>query len=259
MSQSSTMMAELTWVDYARRVADGATVIIPVGSTEQHGPHLPLGSDALLAGEMAKRIARRVGAIVAPTIPYGYKSQPKSGGGNHFVGTTSFDGDTLVGAIRDVIRELARHGVKNIVVLDGHMENAMFLTEGIDLALRDIKAWGSEGVRVLKMIYCEVIKQETIDLIFPNGFPGLALEHAANLETSMMLYLFPHLVDRDAIPKDPPHDFPPYDIYPTPEGHVRATGVLSTAAAATEEFGKLLTEEFEELVSRSITRAFATG
>lgn len=259
MSESNVLMAELTWMAYARRVAEGAPVIIPVGSTEQHGPHLPLGSDALLVGEMAKRIARRVGALVAPTVSYGYKSQPKSGGGNHFPGTTSFDGETLTFAVRDIIRELARHGVRKVVVLDGHYENGMFLTEGIDLALRDLKAWGIDGVRVLKMIYCEVVKQETLDLIFPNGFPGMALEHAANLETSMMLHLFPHLVDRSAIPSDPPHDFPPYDIYPTPEGHVRATGVLSTAAAAMEEFGRLLTAEFEELVSASIARAFATG
>ena len=53
--------------------------------------------------------------------------------------------------------------MKKIVVLDGHMENALFLTEGIDLALRDLKAWGIDGVWVLKMTYCEVIKQETLD------------------------------------------------------------------------------------------------
>jgi creatinine amidohydrolase len=111
----------------------------------------------------------------------------------------------------------------------------------------------------MKMLYCETVKQETLDLIFPDGFPGLALEHAANLETSMMLHLFPHLVDGDVLPDDPPHEFPVYDIYPTPEGHVRATGVLSTAAAATAEFGRLLTEEFEELVASSIRRAFAMG
>ena len=181
---------------YAKRVADGVTVIIPVGSTEQHGPHMPLGSDALVSGEMARRVAARVGALVAPTIPYGYKSQPKSGGGNHFIGTTSFDGGTLAAAIRDIIRELARHGVRNIVVLDGHLENAMFLTEGIDLALRDIQASGIADVRVLKMVYCEVIKQETLDLIFPNGFPGLAVfprtGHAVNLEEPR---LFNELLD----------------------------------------------------------------
>jgi creatinine amidohydrolase len=259
MAQASVLMAELSWTAYARRVEAGAPVIVPVGSTEQHALHLPLGCDALLVGEMAKRAARRVGALVAPTVSYGYKSQPRSGGGNHFPGTTSFDGETLTFAIRDVVRELARHGVRKVVVLDGHYENGMFLTEGIDLALRDLKAWGIDGVRVLKMLYCETVKQETLDLIFPNGFPGMALEHAANLETSMMLHLFPHLVDRDAIPSDPPHAFPPYDIYPTPEGHVRASGVLSTAAAATAEFGRLLASEFEELVSTSITRAFATG
>lgn len=256
MPQETVMMAELTWMAYAGRVAEGVTVIVPVGSTEQHGPHLPLGTDALLTGEMAKRIARRVDALVAPTIAYGYKSQPKSGGGNHFPGTTSFDGETLACAIRDIVRELARHGVKKIVVLDGHLENAMFLTEGIDLALRDLKAWGVEDVRVLKMTYCEEVSKEILDLMFPDGFPGMALEHAANLETSLMLHLLPHLVDRSAIPSDPPHDFPPYDIYPTPEGHVRATGVLSTAAAATEEFGRRLTAEFEGLVVNAITRSF---
>jgi creatinine amidohydrolase len=256
MPEDRILIAELTWMAYARRVAEGAPVIIPVGSTEQHGPHLPLGCDALITTEIAKRAARRTGALVAPTVSYGYKSQPKSGGGNHFIGTTSFDGDTLSHAVRDIVRELARHGVRKIVVLDGHMENALFLAEGIDLALNDLKARGITGVRVMKMTYCEVIKQATLDLIFPGGFPGLALEHAANLETSMMFYLFPDLVDRGAIPSDAPHEFPPYDVYPTPEDLVRPTGVLSTAAAATREFGKLLTEEFEDLVCTSIGRAF---
>jgi creatinine amidohydrolase len=140
MSQPSVLMAELPWTVYARRVAEGVPVIMPVGSTEQHAPHLPLGTDALLVTEMAKRAARRVGAVVAPTLSYGYKSQPKSGGGNHFPGTTSFDGETLAFAVRDVLRELVRHGVRKVVVLDGHMENGMFLAEGIDLALRDLRA-----------------------------------------------------------------------------------------------------------------------
>lgn len=259
MTNTSVLMAELPWTVYARRVAEGVPVIVPVGSTEQHAPHLPLGTDALVVTEVAKRVARRVGALVAPTVAYGYKSQPKSGGGNHFPGTTSLDGETLAFTIRDVLRELARHGVRNVVVLDGHMENGMFLTEGIDLALRDLRAWGVDGFGVMKMIFCETVKQETLDLIFPDGFPGLALEHAANLETSMMLHLFPHLVDKESIPNDPPHDFPIYDIYPTPEGHVRASGVLSTASAATAEFGKLLVDEFEDLVSRSIRKAFDMG
>lgn len=259
MPELSVMMAELPWTAYARRVAEGAPVIVPVGSTEQHAPHLPLGCDAMIVTEMARRAARCVGALVAPTLSYGYKSQPKSGGGNHFAGTTSFDGETLICAIRDILRELARHGVRRIVVLDGHFENSMFLAEGIDLALRDLKAWGIEGVKVMKMLYCETVKQQTLDLMFPDGFPGMALEHAANIETSLMLHLFPHLVDREVIPSDPPHDFPIYDIYPTPQGHVRSTGVLSTAAFATAEFGKLLAAEFEELLSTSIARAFDMG
>ncbi len=170
MSEETVLISELTWREYKRRVDAGVTVIIPVGAIEQHGPHLPLGTDAMLTAEMGKRIASRVGGLVAPLIPYGYKSQPKSGGGNHFPGTTSFDGQTLIAAVRDLIREFARHGVKNIVVLDGHFENQMFLTEAIDLALRDLKAWGIDGVRVLKMAYAEDVSKQTLDLIFPDGF-----------------------------------------------------------------------------------------
>ncbi len=256
MNEETVLLSELTWREYKRRVDAGVTVIIPVGAIEQHGPHLPLGTDAMLTAEMGKRIASRVGGLVAPLIPYGYKSQPKSGGGNHFPGTTSFDGQTLIAAVRDLIREFARHGVKNIVVLDGHFENQMFLTEAIDLALRDLKAWGIDGVRVLKMAYAEDVSKQTLDLMFPDGFPGFSLEHAANIETSVMLYLFPHLVDTSALPNDPPHDFPKYDIYPTPEGHVRASGVLSTAAAASEEYGHILVAEFEDMVAGSINAAF---
>ncbi|WP_255969945.1 creatininase family protein, partial [Klebsiella pneumoniae] len=68
---------------------------LPCGATEQHGPHLPLGTDALLASAISAEVAARVGGLVAPALSYGYKSQPKCGGGQHFCGTTSLDGATL--------------------------------------------------------------------------------------------------------------------------------------------------------------------
>lgn len=93
---SEVLMSRLSWVDYRDRVQKfGAPVFLPVGATEQHGPHLPLGTDALLASAVAAGAAAQVGGIVAPAFSYGFKSQPKCGGGQHFCGTTSLDAATL--------------------------------------------------------------------------------------------------------------------------------------------------------------------
>jgi creatinine amidohydrolase len=256
----TVFMAEMSWIEYRERVAsERAVVLLPVGALEQHGPHLPLGTDAILATEMARRAAERLDGVVAPALTYGYKSQPRTGGGNHFCGTTSLDGGTLSATVRDLIREFARHGARRIAVIDGHYENQMFLTEGIDLAIRDARAAGPEGLRVLKMRYCETIRPETLARIFPNGFPGLDLEHAGVLETALMLHLFPDRVDMGQVPNDPPAAPPPYDVYPPDTSWIPPTGVLSPAKNATAEIGRLLTEECVELVVRSLEAALALG
>ena len=190
-------------------------VLLPVGALEQHGPHLPLGTDGLLASAVAADTAARVGGLVAPTLSYGYKSQPKCGGGQHFCGTTSVDAATLIGQIRDAVREFARHGVDKLVVVNGHYENQWFLIEGIDLGLRDAKAADPAcALQVMRLEYWDFMTPETLGDVFPDGFPGFALEHAAVLETSMMLHHHPSLVRMDLLPDDGPADFPPYDMYP---------------------------------------------
>ena len=75
-------LAEMNWMEFDKRIRDDNPIIfVPIGSTEQHGPHLPLSTDVILPGEVALLVAAELGGIVAPAIPYGYKSQPKSGGG----------------------------------------------------------------------------------------------------------------------------------------------------------------------------------
>jgi creatinine amidohydrolase len=257
---TSVFLAELTWPEYRRRLReDDAIVLLPVGATEQHGPHLPMGCDALIPTEVCRRAAERVGGIVAPTLSYGYKSQPKTGGGNFFCGTTSLDGQTLSLTVRDVLKELARHGARKLAVIDGHYENEWFLTEGVDVAVRELRYDGIRDAKVLKMRYCERIRPETLARVFPNGFPGLELEHAAVLETSMMLHLRPDLVRLDRIPNHPAPDFPPYDLYPPQEDWVPETGVLSTVAGASAEHGRHLLEEFVDLVAGALTREFRDG
>ena len=104
-----------------------------------------MNCDAVIPTALAERLAARTGDLVAPTFCYGYKSQPKSGGGNHFSGTASLDGETLIRMTRDIVCEFARHGVRRMAVVDGHYENNMFLVEGIDLALRELRRDGVHG------------------------------------------------------------------------------------------------------------------
>ena len=126
----SVFMAELSWPEFAAKAKAATIVILPLGATEQHGPHLAMSVDVVLPTAVAERVAKKIGALVAPTIPYGYKSQPRSGGGEAFPGTTSLDANTFSLVMRDVIRGLGHHGIRKIVVLNGHFENSWPAVEG---------------------------------------------------------------------------------------------------------------------------------
>lgn len=251
----SVLMNALSWVEYQSRLQDKDLVLfLPCGALEQHGPHLPLGTDGLLSSAIAQAVAERVNGLVAPTLSYGYKSQPKSGGGQHFPGTTSLDGNSLSQVARDIVREFARQDVKHLVVVDGHYENQWFLTEGIDLALRDIGS--SSPLKVMRLEYWDFCTEETLNVVFPNGFPGFALEHAAVIETSLMLYFYPELVNLDRIPNESSADFPPYDLYPTCQYWVPSSGVLSSAKDATSDKGKLIATQVADRIAAAVKAEF---
>jgi len=257
-SAPTVWMNQLSWVDYQRRLqAEQPPVLLPVGALEQHGPHLPLGTDGLLASAVSADTAAQVGGLVAPTLSYGYKSQPKCGGGQHFCGTTSVDAATLIGQVRDTVREFARHGLQRLVVVNGHYENQWFLIEGIDLGLRDARAADPTcALQVMRLEYWDFMTEQTLGHVFPGGFPGFALEHAAVLETSMMLHYHPSLVRMDLLPDDGPADFPPYDMYPSRTDWVPASGVLSSARGSDASKGALLAAEVARRMADAIRQGF---
>ncbi|HEV8645314.1 MAG TPA: creatininase [Burkholderiales bacterium] len=253
---SETLMNRLTWMEYQERVRDGkAPVFLPVGALEQHGPHLPLGTDAILSAAVAVSVAAKTAGLVAPALSYGYKSQPKCGSGQHFPGTTSLDAQTLVHTVRDTVREFARHGVEKLVIVNGHYENQWFLIEGIDLAMRELGP--RTPLTIMRLEYWDFFTPATLARVFPGGFPGYALEHAAVIETSMMLHYHPELVRLDRIPADPPADFPPYDIYPTRTDWVPQSGVLSSAQGATKEKGTAMAAELSALIATAVNKEFS--
>jgi creatinine amidohydrolase len=109
----------------------------------------------------------------------------------------------------------------------------------------------------MRLEYWDFFTPPTLAKAFPDGFPGYALEHAAVLETSMMLHYHPELVRLDRIPNDPPADFPPYDIYPTRTEWVPPSGVLSSAKSATKEKGTAMVNELTTLISAAVTKEFS--
>ncbi len=252
----SIYMAELSWPEWQRRIAANAIIFLPIGATEQHGPHLPLNVDVILPTGVCERVARAVGGIVAPTIPYGYKSMPRSGGGQSFPGTTSLDANTLALVLRDIIRDMGAHGARRFVLINGHFENGWPVVEGLDLALRELRRDGIADVTAMRLEYWDFVRPETLDRIFPDGFPGTELEHASLIETSLMLLLRPDLVEADKIPQEGRASFPPYDIHPPPPGYLRLTGVLADARGSSAEIGRWLMDDHVALITAAVKKEF---
>lgn len=250
--RSVLWMEEMTWPEWQEKVAAGAPVLLPIGSTEQHGPHLPLGTDVYIPKMACARIAADLDAIIAPAIPYGYKSQPKSGGGQSFPGTTSLDAQTLSLVIRDVIRDLGLHGARKVVTINGHYENCWPVLEGLDLAQRELRRDGITDMVLLRIELGDFIEPGTLDRIFLGGFPGVELEHAALMETSVMMSIRPDLVRTGMVPRHGPADFPKYDRLPFPKERIPPSGVLADASNSRAEVGEWIMDDITTLVTKAI-------
>lgn len=237
----SVFMQEMTWQEFNGK-KDESIVILPVGSTEQHGPMLPLSVDAIISTGIAEMIANRVNGIVAPCVCYGYKSAPLSGGGPAFPGTIDMNGTTLMNLIMDILEELIRDGVKKIFIMNGHYENEAFILEAMDLVSRKY-----QDVTMIESSWWDVMSQDLIDRIFDEvPYPGIELEHAGILETSLTLYFRPELCHMDRFVEDGVEGTLPYNIYPSSKCNVTETGLLTTARSSSEEKGKILAENITE-------------
>ncbi|WP_418160596.1 creatininase [Benzoatithermus flavus] len=186
---------------------------------------------AVLAPERWPATLEHLGGLVAPPFTYGYKSHQKSGGGNHLPGTTSLDGATLVAALRDVMKEFVRHGARRLVLVNGHYENSWFIVEAIDLALRELRWDGIRDVKVVVLSYWDFVGEATMVRLYPEGFPGWAVEHGGVLETSLMLALHPQLVVLERAIDQAPASFPPYEVYPVHPEWTPPSGTPAFAAS----------------------------
>ena len=162
------LLERMTWPE-AKEVFDRDTcvVVIPIGSTEQHGPHMPLGTDFLAAEAIAHRLGERADVIVTPTIPIGYAKYH-----TNFPGTLSVSEDTLTQSLVEICTDLVNYGATHILFVNGHGGNAQRIRRCGEF-LRDM------GVPMAAAVYWQII--QTVN---PDWLP---IGHGDYVETSLML------------------------------------------------------------------------
>ncbi|AOT02578.1 creatininase family protein [Arthrobacter sp. U41] len=172
----------------ARHHAARTIVVLPVGAFEQHGPHLPLATDAILVEEVAKRAAALVpGAVVGPTFTVGSSDHHLPYGG-----TASLSTGTLVHVLTDAVESLLLSGFASVFLLNGHGGNV----EIIKLVARDvgIRRGAFAGSGSYFQLAAEQLEAAGA------GDIGLVPGHAGAFETSMMLAVHPELVRQSSVP-----------------------------------------------------------
>ncbi|MFF0622435.1 creatininase family protein [Streptomyces sp. NPDC004296] len=222
----------------------GQTLAWPVGSIEQHGPHLPLSVDTLLADAFAQQIAYELNALTLPAQSIAARSLPQSGGGLAFPGTVHVRGQSLLAFLEDALESLCALPWRRLLVVNGHFENEPFLFEALDEVGRRPAAAGKEFIA---LSWWSLVDTDWLAKRVPL-FPGWHAEHAGLTETSLMLYLRPDLVSAAR----PDHAHPPRPgiyLHPVDVNRTTNQGVLSNTSDATAALGKDL---FWHVVSAAV-------
>lgn len=171
--RDEVMMERMTWEEVQERMNETDIVVVPVGSTEQHGPHLPVNNDTFTALEFAKRAAEmaydRVKTVVAPALPYGLTP---------FIhpGTITLSRETLVSVYRDIARSLVQKGFNKVVFVNGHGGNIAPLRMAID------QVRSETGALVALLHYWELGYERIVELIQTEN---KVFGHACEMETSI--------------------------------------------------------------------------
>jgi creatinine amidohydrolase len=200
-------LGEMTNLEVEAFLKSHHTVIIPTGATEQHGPHAPLITDVLIPNEIARRIAPKIGAVVAPPINYAL-SYPHVG----FTGLVHIRIPTFMALVEDLCTSFATAGFKRIIFLNGHYDN----TYAIAYACANVAEKIGRDVKAFPVNYWDGMTAEDVDEWsgLKNGL------HANAAETSAVMAINPALVDLEKANAE----FPPF-----PEYTIANTGAVHTA------------------------------
>jgi creatinine amidohydrolase len=179
----------LVWPDLEARLAGGRVLaVVPLGATEQHGPHLPFATDTWIADALAERFCARVPhAVRLPTLALGCSSEHAA-----FPGTLSLSPETLCAVLRDLMASLARHGFEGAFVFSAHGGNYEALRAAIP-SLREVAA----PMRVCVFTDIEALARTQLRVAVDHGIDAASAgHHAGEFETSILAALRPELVRR---------------------------------------------------------------
>lgn len=210
------MLEEMSWPEIADGFRHTRTVILPVGATEEHGPHLPTATDTLQAVEVAAEVARRREVFVAPPVHYGVCRSTRG-----FPGTVSVGFDALRGYVTDILLSFSQNGFESVLVLAGHAggQHMAALKEACSRAVE------AADLRVSLVTDFDFITE---------GVETAGDGHAGEVETSRMLFLRP-----DMVRSMPEASFPerPRYLIMRDVRHLMGNGVMGDPSKASREKG----------------------
>lgn len=214
------------WTDVAAHLAEVSPVaVLPFGALEAHGPHLPLGTDTIVAVEVARRIAEELDAVFLPPIHYG-----DTWGTAGYPGTMSLSTATVTAIVTDLGRAARAAGARLFVVVNGDWGNRAPIAQAIG-DLGDV-----EGLRSVVLDYPGMDEAIARERIAPTAAPGL--NHAEEAETSILLALAPGTVHPDRYATHYPEFPADFGTVPVQLHAFSPTGVFGDPTHATAESGR---------------------
>jgi creatinine amidohydrolase len=183
-------LARLTWLEARDALERARLALVPVGSCEQHGPHLALDTDSAIANAFARRLAGDLGelALLCPPLGYGLSEHHLG-----FPGTLTLRPATFTGFISDVVESLAYWGIRRVVVVNGHGGNV----DAIRLAARAARR--DHGALVTGVMWAQLASDETARRAQSERYG-----HACEIETSVAMVLAPDSLHADRIAEPHP-------------------------------------------------------
>jgi creatinine amidohydrolase len=230
------VLEKLTWVEAEKVLTPSAVVVIPLGAaSKEHGPHLLLSNDAILAAHLRDDLLARADVVVAPSIPYSFYPAFVE-----YPGSVSLRLETARDTVVDICRSLARFGPRRFYVLNTGISTVRALKPAADELAKDgLLMRFTDLSTATAAVEKEVSKQE-------GG------THADEIETSMLLYVEPTAVDMTKAVKDYTPGKGPLSRTPRPNTVHSATGIWGDPTLATREKGEKVWKALVEAVVKDV-------